>query len=142
VSENGKVAASWLPLDPAETNAHLLLTLLHVIRWVDSLALHLDYNRSSRTLSLFRFPSFRAAMLQSRGPIFSFASLEKRSFDPRTNEEDIAQFMREVMLSFRLPFGQYRPSRKLFAQIYRPTNQLQTLDPLLPIICMTKHLHQ
>ena len=142
-SENSKAAATWLPLDPAETNAHLLLTLLHVrIRWVDCLALRLDYNKSSRTLSLFSCPSFCGAMLQSKGTIFSFASTEKKSFDPRASEEDISQFMREVLLSFRLLFGQHGPSRKLFPHIYRPTERLQKPDQLLPILCMTKYIHQ
>ena len=143
-SESSKTAANWLPLNPAETNAHLLCTLLRVkIRWVDCLALHLDYNKSSGTLSLFSCPSFCVAMLQHQGPIFSFASTEKRSFDPRASEKDILQFMREVLLSFRLLFGQHEPSRKLFPQIYKPTERLQPKpDQLLPHLCMTKNLHQ
>ncbi|KAF2190686.1 hypothetical protein K469DRAFT_733374 [Zopfia rhizophila CBS 207.26] len=142
-SENSKAAATWLPLDPAETNTHLLLTLLHVrIRWVDCLALHLDYNKSSRTLSLFSCPSFCVAMLQSKGTIFSFANTEKNSFDPRAGERGISQFMREVLLSFRLLFDQHNSSRKLFPQIYRPTERLQKPDQLLLILCMTKYIHQ
>ncbi|KAF2468653.1 uncharacterized protein BDR25DRAFT_264460 [Lindgomyces ingoldianus] len=142
-SENSKSAATWLPLDPSETNAHLLMALLHVrIRWVDCLALHLDYNKSSRTLSLFSYPSFCVAMLQSKGTIFSFASTEKRSFDPRASEEDISQFMREVLLSFRLLFGQHGPSRKLFPHTYRPADPSQNLDQLLPILCMKKSVQQ
>jgi len=141
-SENSKTAATWLPLNPAETNAYHL-SMLHVtIRWVDCLALHLDYNKSSRTLSLFSYPSFCVAMLRSKGTIFSFASLEKNSFDPRANEEDISQFMREVLLSFRLLFGQHSPSRKLFPQIYGPTEGLQKVDQLLPLLCMKKYIHQ
>ncbi len=142
-SKDGKTAATWLPLNPAETNIHLLLTLLHVkIRWVDCLALHLDYNKSTRTLSLFSCPSFCVAMLQSRGTIFSFASTEKQSFDPRANEKDISQFMREVLLSFRLLFGQHGPSRKLFPRIYRPLERLPQPDQLLPTLCMKKHVHR
>jgi hypothetical protein len=69
-SENSKAAATWLAIDPAETNAYLLQTLLHVqIRWVDCLALHLDYNKSERTLSLLRYPSFCIAALESHGAI-------------------------------------------------------------------------
>lgn len=135
--------ATWLPLDPAETNAHLLLTLLHVrIRWVDCLAQHLDYNKSGRILSLFSCPSFCVAMLQSKGTIFSFASTEKTSFDPRASEKDISQLMREVLLSYRLLFGQHGASRKLFPQIYEPTERLQQPDQLLPILCMTKYIHR
>ena len=142
-SENSKTAATWFSLNPAETNAYLLHTLLHVrIRWVDCLALHLDYNKSTRTLSLFSCPSFCVAMLRSKGTIFSFASTEKSSFDPRANEEEISQFMREVLLSFRLLFGQHGPSRKLSPQIYRPTERLQKPDELLPLLCMRKYIHQ
>lgn len=142
-SENSKTAATWLPLDPAETNAYHLHTLLHVrVRWVDCLALHLDYNKSSRTLSLFSYPSFCVAMLQSKGTVFSFASTEKNSFDPRGSQEDISQLVREVLLSFRLLFGQHKLSRKLFPLIYRPTEPLQEPDQLLPVLCMTKYIQQ
>lgn len=49
-NESSKTASTWLPLDPAKINAHLLTTLLRVqICWVDCLALHLDYNKSTRT---------------------------------------------------------------------------------------------
>lgn len=42
-SENSKVASSWFPLYPTETNAYLLHVLLRVhIKCVDALALHLD----------------------------------------------------------------------------------------------------
>ncbi|KAL5362635.1 hypothetical protein BJX96DRAFT_177341 [Aspergillus floccosus] len=74
--ETTKLASSWLPLYPKETNAHLLHRLLRVrIRWVDSLALHLDYDKSSRTLSLFCYPSFCLNMLQSQGVVYAFASI-------------------------------------------------------------------
>jgi hypothetical protein len=142
-SENSKVAATWLPLNPAETNAHLLTTLLHIrIRWVDCLALHLDYDKSTRTLSLFSCPSFCVAMTRSKGPIYAFASTERKSFNPRANEEDISQLMREVLLSFRLLFGQNNYSRKLFPQIYQQPERMSATDPLLPILCMTKNIHK
>ncbi|KAF2273014.1 uncharacterized protein EI97DRAFT_445293 [Westerdykella ornata] len=140
-SENSKAAATWLALDPAETNAYLLQTLLHVqIRWVDCLALHLDYNKSERTLSLFMYPSFCLAALESHGAIYAFASTEKKSFDPRANEHDISQFMREVLLSYRLLFGQHGPSRKLFKHTLKPAGQ--TPDELLSILCMEKNINQ
>jgi hypothetical protein len=139
-SENSNAAATWLALDPAETNAYLLQTLLHVqIRWVDCLALHLDYNKSERTLSLFSYPSFCITALESHGAIYAFASAEKRSFDPRASEGDISQFMREVLLSYRLLFGQHDPSRKLFKHTLKPTGQ--TPDELLSILCMEKNVN-
>ncbi|KAF2267609.1 hypothetical protein CC78DRAFT_511770 [Lojkania enalia] len=139
-SENNKLAATSIPLNPVETNAYLLRTLLHVkIRWVDCVALHLDYDKSSKTLSLFRFPSFCAAMLESKGTVFSFASTEKKSFDPRANAQEIVQLMQEVLLSFRLLFGQDERSRnKTFAEIFSPLQSPKVYDELLPKLCMDK----
>lgn len=138
--ENSKTAPSWLPLYPAETNAYLLHVLLRVhIRWVDSLALHLDYDKSTRTLSLFSYPSFCLKMLLSGGTVYAFASIEEYSADPRSNKDDISQILREVLLSYRLLFGQSGKSRKLFRQTFKPPekNGCQ-VDSLLPLICTTK----
>ncbi len=63
-----EAALSWFPIDPSEMNAHFFQMMLRVdIRWVDTLALHIDYDKSTRTLSLFRYPSFCVAMLESKG---------------------------------------------------------------------------
>jgi hypothetical protein len=80
-------------------------------------------------------------MLQFKGPLFAFASTERKPVDPRGNENDISQFMQEVLLSFRLLFGQHGRSRKLFPRIYTPPAKLSMPDELLPILCMTKHLN-
>ncbi|RFU28345.1 hypothetical protein B7463_g8000, partial [Scytalidium lignicola] len=99
VSELAKVVYSWTSLSPSDTNAYLLHTLLRMdIRWVDTLALHLDYDQSTRTLSLFRYPSFCIAMLQSKGAIYSFASTELHPVDPRATEEEITYFLRETFV--------------------------------------------
>ena len=165
-SDYAKAAAIWLPLNPAETNMYFLRSLLQVrVRWVDTLAQHLDYNRSSRTLSLFSYPSFCAAMLQSKGTLHAFVAAaaaaaaaaecteETKPFDKnhnhnhnpfdhrRSNEEDIAQLLREVILSFRLLFGQHGRSRKSFPHVYRLTDRAQVPDQLLASLCMTKHMH-
>jgi hypothetical protein len=141
-SESSKDASTWIPLYPRDTNAYLLFTLLRIqIRWVDSLSLHLDYDKTSRVLSLFRYPSFCISMLQSRGAVFAFASTELNSFDPRADEDDIRHLLKEVLLSFRLLFAQCPRSRKLFPRIYNPAKTMcEHVDPLLPVLCMTKHL--
>src|SRR5271170_5287848 len=67
-SEASRVASSWHPINPAEMNAYLLYSFLKVnIRWVDTLALHLDYDKSSRTLSIFKYPSICAASIETTG---------------------------------------------------------------------------
>lgn len=141
-SETGKMASSWHPLYPDETNAYLLHVLLHVhIQWVDSLCLHLDYDKSSRTLSLFSFPSFCLEMLHTHGVIYSFASIEGPCADPRANSDDISQYLLEVLLSYRLLFGQSASSRKFFRRTFSPSGvQGCQLDTLLPQLCAKSRL--
>jgi hypothetical protein len=141
--ESSKAAASWTALYPSELNAYLLHALLRVrFRWVDTLALHLDYDRSTRTLSLFSFPSMCISQLRDRnGTVFAFASTEVQPADPRADEDDIAHFLEEVLLSFRLLFGQSAKSRKLFRHIFSPAEApFPQPDTLLPHLCSEKQL--
>ncbi|KAL1896519.1 hypothetical protein Sste5346_004553 [Sporothrix stenoceras] len=119
--ESVKMAASWRALYPDQLNAHLLHTLLRVrFRWVDSLALHLDYDKSTRTLSLFAFPSI----------------LEVQAADPRADEDDIAHFLQEVLVSYRLLFGQSAKARRQFRDVYSPVEApFHQPDTLLPRLC-------
>lgn len=165
--ESSKMAASWTALYPDQLNAYLLHTLLRVrFRWVDSLALHLDYDKSTRTLSLFAFPSMCVAhlrgrqrqvpagsgppprldnneklhnangSLQSGGTIFAFSSLEVQAADPRADEDDIAHFLQEVLVSYRLLFGQSAKARRLFRDVYSPVEApFHQPDTLLPRLC-------
>ncbi|PYI09528.1 hypothetical protein BO78DRAFT_30111 [Aspergillus sclerotiicarbonarius CBS 121057] len=142
-SENTKLAATWQPLYPTETNAYLFHTLLSVrFQWVDTLALHLDYDKSSRTLSLFSYPSMCLDALQSRGIVYAFASIENAGEDPRADGKDISQFLQEVLLSYRLLFGQSAASRKLFRHAFVPAEITQGhhMDSLLPHLCTRKQL--
>ncbi|KAK7743148.1 hypothetical protein SLS53_004233 [Cytospora paraplurivora] len=122
-AETSRNVVSWTALWPEEINAYLFEVLLHVrFRWVDCLALHLDYDKSTQTLSLFRYPSLCAAMLKrDPGTIFSFASVEQFSADPRADNTDIEAFLREILLSYRLLFGQSPKARKMFRQRARYT---------------------
>ncbi|KAK4216509.1 hypothetical protein QBC37DRAFT_471388 [Rhypophila decipiens] len=126
-AESSKEAASWAPLYPGELNAHLLHALLGVqFRWADSLALHLDYDKATRTLSLFSFPT------------------EIDATGPRADEDDVLHFLEEVLLSFRLLFGQSAQSRRLFYIIFSPEkspcHDPDTLLPLLSLPCTEKHI--
>ena len=142
--ESTRAAATWTPLFPAELNAYTLHTLLGVrFRWVDSIALHLDYDRSSKTLCLFAFPSACAAQLRNRsGAIFAFASAEGRDApDPRGDEDDIAHILEEVLLSLRMLFAQSLKSRRLFRRVFSPEEAPFTRpDTLLPQLCSEKTL--
>ncbi|CAI6092686.1 unnamed protein product [Clonostachys chloroleuca] len=137
-----KAVASWIPLYPSDVNAYLLTTLLGVrFRWVDSIALHLDFDKSSRTLSLFCFPSICASQLRDGGSIFAFASMEAEAADPRANESDITHLLGEILLSYRLLFGQSKKSRKVFRQTFDPQKlPCPQPDTLLAVLCSQKQV--
>ncbi|KAM7212261.1 hypothetical protein V8F06_012332 [Rhypophila decipiens] len=145
-AESSKEAASWAPLYPGELNAHILHALLGVqFRWVDSLALHLDYDKAARTLSLFSFRPFAHLNYAiENGTIFAFASTEIDAAGPRADEDDVLHILEEVLLSFRLLFGQSAQSRRLFYIIFSPEkspcHEPDTLLPLLSLPCTEKHI--
>lgn len=139
-SEASKVASAWFPIDPAEVNIHLLSTLLRVrLHWVETLALHLDYDQTTRTLSLFRFPSFCVATLRSKGALYSFASSDRHSPDPRASHDEITDILNETLLSYRLLFGLSKPSRELFRRLFKSIPELYNNgDKLLYALCAEK----
>lgn len=140
-NEGTDAVKSNIALVPRDVNAYLIHTLLRVeFRWVDTLAHHLDYDKSTRTLSLFRHPSFCLAMLESGGALFSFASVEQCPLDPRADTEDIRSILVEILLSYRLLFGQSRKSRHFFRHLLRSDPALSNNpDSLLSSLC-TKRL--
>ncbi len=55
-------------LGPDEFNAALLKSFAHInIKWVDTLAPHMEFDKATNTLFLFRFPSFCVASLPPEG---------------------------------------------------------------------------
>lgn len=136
-SEASKEASAWLPIVPAEVNAHVLSTILRVrIHWVDVLSLHLDFDQATRTLSFFRFPSFCVATLRSRGALYSFASSERHSPDPRASYDEITDILNETLLSYRVIFGQSKASRNIFRRLHKNNLELsRSGDKLLYKIC-------
>lgn len=140
-SELSKQAFSWTSLSSSDVNAYLLHTLLRVnIQWVDTLSLHLDYDKPTRSLSIFRHPSFCVAMLQSKGAIYSFASTESDPIDPRATSEEITYFLQETLLSYRLLFGQAKASRRFFRNMLKSETVLScNPDPLLQLLCLDQH---
>ncbi len=60
--EENSAFDSITTVDPGEFNAYVLSSIAHVnIKWVDALSVHLEYNKATNTLYLFRYPSFCAA---------------------------------------------------------------------------------
>ena len=140
-TEATHAAMSWVAVYPEDTNAHLLNVLLRVrFRWVDSLALHLDYDKSTRTLSIFSFPSLCVDMLQSSGIIYSFASQDRNTVDRRADDDDIASLLCEVLLSYRLLFGQSPKARSLFQHMATKGEiPFPRQDELLSLLCTSKN---
>jgi hypothetical protein len=57
---------------PDEFNAALLNSFAHInIKWVDTLAPHLEFDKVTNTLFLFRYPSFCHASLPPEGKSIS-----------------------------------------------------------------------
>jgi hypothetical protein len=55
-------------INPAEFNASLLRNLARInIKWVDAMAPHLEFDKATNTLFLFRYPSFCVANIPSSG---------------------------------------------------------------------------
>ena len=140
---------SILTVDSRELNALLAFSTAHVqIRWVDSLAMHLEYDKLTNTLYLFRYPSFCAANIPQvfddklvKGVIHSCAS-QSAGDQQWISSDDITAFLREVLSSYRLLFGQSKEGRQYFRQTVHsqafedipPEGQ----DPLLTILCGRK----
>lgn len=119
-------------------NAHVLVMIGKVnIEWSDHLSAHLSFNERSRTLKLFRFASFCA--------LNYFPEKERTLFDDIMDDDVRSaselrlanQFMhKEVLLSYRLLFGQDSSSRKLFNGQEREKASLDGIsDPLLEQLC-------
>ncbi|KAL8836425.1 MAG: hypothetical protein Q9170_002913 [Blastenia crenularia] len=136
-------------------NAYLLTTIGRVkIVWSDLLSDHLSFDQYSRTLHLFRFPSFCALnYLHEGGSSFfdwfvshtcewildsdSDVSIMDTRFNSREKLRAANNSMhREVLLSYRLLFGQHKVSRDLFNK--RENIQASSegiMDPLLVRLC-------
>jgi hypothetical protein len=139
-SESSRVVSSWNPINVAEMNAYFLCNFLSIsINWVDTLALHLDYDKSSKTLSIFRFPSLCVVTLENSGALYAFASPDPNEVDARADFDDITEILREALLSYRLLFGQKQASRKYFRQLAESKDiRIENPDAFLHQICTTK----
>lgn len=122
------------------------------LKWMDALACHMEFNTSTRELSLFRFPSFcRVCLLahegasgggggeEGRGLIQACATTSKLRCQWAT-EEEVNQLLREVLLSYRLLFGQTKRARGLFRSVdpFAQGTLKGSRDPLLGALCGKK----
>ncbi|PMD58304.1 uncharacterized protein K444DRAFT_442681 [Hyaloscypha bicolor E] len=112
------------------------------IEWVDSLSLHLEFDNKTKVLKVFRLPSLCLLMcccekVSPLSQIFYDATGESEGYSD--DLEDASDFYSEVLLSYRLIFGQDLSSAADFLLLARDTPlPLDFYDPLLPALCGAK----
>lgn len=129
-----------------DLNAHVLTKVCGVkLQWIDSLSCHLELDRHSGTLFLYRYPSFCVSSLQRRSTkeqgndTIHRCGFGKPESVPWASEKDVTELLREILLSYRLLFGQNRRSRSLFRRL-QPFADIphEGHDQFLSLICSMK----
>lgn len=136
-----------------DLDAHVLTKVCGLrIQWVDSLSCHLELDRHSGTLYVFRYPSFCLATLRQHrsqegskggggGSVLHRCALPQQLGlgVPWASEEDVTELLLEVTLSYRLIFGQSKRSRMAFRKL-RPFADLPSAehDRVLGQLCGRK----
>ncbi|KAH8892740.1 hypothetical protein GQ53DRAFT_840594 [Thozetella sp. PMI_491] len=132
------------------------------IDWTSSLCEHLDFDATTQTLKLFRYPSLCAAMAAENDKTFLCRFLRNCREDSSSAGGDSlpglssTDLFKEILCTFRLIFGQDRRSWKIYARdttrswtrwLRRPQDQqeteldadararIHTEDPLLLRLC-------
>ncbi|KAK5442725.1 hypothetical protein LTS15_010932 [Exophiala xenobiotica] len=109
------------------------------VTWVDDVRAHLDFHEPTSTLILFRAPSVCASYLNSAAGPSLFDLLLDEDRPAQLSDAKHAQFHREVLLSFRLLFGQVKAARGIFNRVERQrAKDGALLDPLLDRLCEKK----
>ncbi|KAK2821084.1 hypothetical protein FQN49_007730 [Arthroderma sp. PD_2] len=104
-------------LHEASVNIYSLCYFGHVtVQWVDTISEHLRFNPANRRLSLFRFPTFCALLAIHEDNVCSAIRSIVEQLDPlspESREQCCASLEQEIILSYRLLFGQDKKSRKI-----------------------------
>ncbi|KAB5583447.1 hypothetical protein GE09DRAFT_1078943 [Coniochaeta sp. 2T2.1] len=101
--------------------------------WTDTLSNHLTFLPLSRTLLLFRYPSFCTMSLWPEGHSIFDIILQEYYTGPDPNWSRSTSLNQEIMLSYRLLFGQDSRSRPIFKEM-KESHGLT--DPLLSVLCI------
>lgn len=147
-SEVDKNAFREIKTAAAESfNAHLLTCIGGItITWIDCLACHLEYDVSSSMLYLFRYPSFCLANLLERSDLppktaIHACAAAHSTRAPWAGKDEVSQLLQEIVLSYRLLFGQNKASRHYFRSI-KPFSGIpqEGRDQVLTALCGQKQL--
>jgi hypothetical protein len=148
VSEVDKNALREIKTAAAESfNAHLLTCIGGVtITWIDCLACHMEYDVSSNTLYLFRYPSFCLANIPEKPDCSPITAIHACAAPyptgaPWAGRDEVSQLLQEIVLSYRLLFGQNKASRHYFRSI-KPFSGIpqEGRDEVLTSLCGQKRL--
>ncbi len=129
-----------------DVNAYVLAGVCGVkFRWVDCLSCHLELDGESNALYLYRYPSFCvSALRQQNVKNGQRSAIHSCAFDGTApanwaDEDDVTELLEEILLSYRLIFGQDQRSRRLFKKL-RPFDGVprEGQDRLLPELCGRK----
>ncbi|RSL45340.1 hypothetical protein CEP54_014314 [Fusarium duplospermum] len=102
------------------------------IEWTTSMTCHLQFDASTRTLYLFRLPTYCALGCVHSSQDCVFDRLMQHYFDGSGERHNNVwlRYRQEVLLSYRILFGHDEKSRRMFRQLQK--NDETTLsDPLL-----------
>jgi len=123
------------------------------VEWVNSLSLHLEFDNVRRRLKVFRFPSFCRLMYSQETTLLSRLYIDHcRYFRDHgledTGDDQSQEYFREVLLSYRLIFGQDKESWRMFRKKsakWEPKwnwsdHQSEDFDPLLLVLCGESYL--
>ncbi|KAH7397974.1 hypothetical protein BKA64DRAFT_54773 [Cadophora sp. MPI-SDFR-AT-0126] len=157
----------YSPVSPPDSPADLIhtstlsysvLTTVGKVRiaWTDSIGSHLEFNALTRTLFLFSMPTVCALGILSEDGETLWERILEDYFDDTSNKEfstkeaknyAATSLRREIILSYRVIFGQDRKSRDLFdstrsatavqhgASLSAIADSNFSTDPLLRVLC-------
>jgi hypothetical protein len=137
---------------PAELDAYLLARFCGIrFAWTASLSCHLELDKSAKVLYVFRYPSFCLAHISHpltteeeshRTPIHSCVFEASQYGVKWASPKDVSELLEEILLSYRLLFGQSKRSRRLFHKNLRPFAGIppEGQDELLFDLCGLKKL--
>ncbi|KAI0545210.1 hypothetical protein F4679DRAFT_562061 [Xylaria curta] len=111
------------------------------LKLVDTITDHLHFNRQARTLALFRFPTFCVMSILRTTKLAVMESILLELLPVRfgyASMQDPTSIYREILLSYRLLFGQSSKSRTLMKQyLHQLKRDGDYVDPFLVTLCTT-----
>jgi hypothetical protein len=93
------------------------------LKWIDSLACHLELDTAFNTLYLFRYPTFCVANQCEKSCQRSHAAVLHACAKPSmattqwATSDDVSHMLQETLTSYRLLFGQSKSARQLFRSL-------------------------